>query len=320
MTIRFIESWEYPRKLDVNRRWTYMMNNGGFVVPNGCRMNGSIVSYCNAHIVTLAPRAMMGFWFTKHLFTPSVSNSSIIHLLNGGESNSQNQIGLGCNPDGTISVFRGVNFSGLGGTTLANGTTKLVPYRPVWIEMEVVFAGGTGGSVDLRINGNPEILLTGIDTLPIARPGIDAFGLAVGANAIHEFGEMYLGDGAEGFLGPCRVKRLFQLPWAGETYPNYNLSGTKFDSTAVADGGGPLGPISRPSYEPVKVFAIQSTRYTASPTASTDIVWMNAPIPPEGLFAPQDAFMIEALYSVDAITPAAVGRRKFAYLPGKSTT
>lgn len=317
MTIRLIESWEYPRKADISRRWTYMTNRGGFITPGGCQIDGTYVSYCNAQLVLLPSQVITGFWFNPLNYPPSVTNSSFLHLLKGGEANNSNQIGLGCNPDGTISVFRGPNFSGLGGTTLANGTTRVPLLSRTWIEMKVVFAAGTGGSVEVRLNGDPEILLEGIDTKPITSGGIDRFGLCSGAGTVKEFGGLYVGDGAEGFLGPCNARRLYQLPWDGETYPNFSLSGNKFDSTQVADGGGVDGPITRPSYNPAKVFAIQSTRYTASPTASTDIDWLNTPIPPEGLFAPRDALMIEALFSVSAIPTIKRGRRKFAALPGK---
>lgn len=312
MTIRLIESWKtYPVLNDHTRRWTFQYGVGGIIVPGGMRTEGTSVVYCNTHWLNL-PTIMMGFWFTPLKRAPSVNNSSLLHINRNGEYNTDQQVGLGNNPDGTISVFRGDNFSGYGGTTIANGTTPLAIGQRYWIEFKLVTGVGTAGSYELRINGFPEILLTGIDTAP---RGVGSTGLTLsaGAGAIHLYGGLYVGDGAEGFLGPCEVERIYPAGFTTEPKPNYTLLGGVFDQTKMADRGGADAVYSNPSYNPQKVHAVQSMRWVTAATPGNAYVSLdqpNAPIPNGGIVAPDDALYVEVLMSKAFIPPPFSSRRR----------
>lgn len=175
----FVEDWPYASTAAMRAVWDYQYGPGGVMVAGKQEMlvYGTSVAYCNRHFPQ-TPDFYYAFNFRCDARSPTVSNSSSLHLLRGGETNSQNQIGLGMNPNGTISVFRGINFSGLGGTTLANGTTVLELGTTHLVELEVVF-NLTAGSVRLRVDGNDEIFLNGIDT----GQSIDGISLCAGNNA-----------------------------------------------------------------------------------------------------------------------------------------
>lgn len=207
MTMYLVESWQtYANVTDMTRRWVFQQGNGGQLVTGGCLLDGSQISYCNTHFPPLTT-LMMGFELTCQAFAPSVTNSSMVHTLQDGETNANNQVGLGVNPDGTLSVFFGSNFTGLGGTTLANGTTALALNTKYWIEWKVVYHP-TAGSVEVRIDGNAEILLTGINTVSTSFGWVERLSICAGANAKHLYGGLYIGDGAEGWQGPSTVQRI----------------------------------------------------------------------------------------------------------------
>lgn len=314
MTIRFIESWKtFEGVNDHARRWTYQLGNGGNVTKNGLLINGEAVSYCNTHILQ-ANRALIGFWFTPLSYAPSVTNSSFLHLVKGGETNNQNQIGLGCNPDGTVSVFRGPNFSGLGGTTLANGTNPMALRKRTWVELDVVFAAGTGGSLTLKLDDTTEIAQSGIDTLPVTSGGITGISLTAGAGSQHLVGGIYMGDGTEGFLGPCEFERLYPQPFA-DTRTAYTLIGGLFDSTNTAGGGGSDAIFTGPTYKPTTLHAVQAIRPSGG-NAYPSIDWFGSAIPSGGITAPADSLYVEAMMSKSGVQPPFPGRRRFAALPG----
>ena len=320
MAFHFIESWKTcPVSGDLTRRWTYQYGNGGLIVPNGLLMNGWQVSYCNAHL-TVASEVMIGFWFTPQAYAPTTENMSFLHLLNGGESNGNNQIGLGLNPDGTIAVFQGSNFSGHGGTTLFNGSKVLELNTQYWIELHLV-THPTAGIFEVRIDGVVECDLTGINSSPTGGNGLTGISLTAGANTIHTFGGMYVGDGADGFLGPCAVERLNPIGWTGETFPNYSILDNLFDAQHHTDAGGTVSAISMPSYNPAIVHALQTTRWVSdsSPgTAYFRIDDINSTLPSGGLTAPTDGLYFEALMSKSRAAPTSPvgGRRRYSALPG----
>lgn len=286
--IYLIESWKtYADATDLLRRWVYQLGNGGQLVSGGCLLDGSTVSYCNTHIPPLTT-LMMGFELTCNAFAPSVSNSSLIHTLQGGETNGSNQIGLGVNPTGTLSVFYGTNFSGLGGTTLANGTTVLALGVKNWLELKVVYHP-TAGSVEVRINGVVEILLTGINTVASGLAGwVERIALVAGASSLHLFGGLYIGDGAEGWLGTSTVQRLALTadtaqknftPSSGST--NYSLVNDLKTYTSYVSSGNigdeDLYSIATLTYTPSAVRAVQ-VQAQAKNTVSTNLIKALVPV------------------------------------------
>lgn len=209
MTYKFIESWStYANTADILRRWPYQLGNGGVLSGGKLLVDGSVVSYCNTHIGILKTVHIgMNVNFVNR--APTVENSSFLHICVNGETNSDNTVGLGMNPDGTLSVFYGSNFSGFGGTTLANGTTVIPTGTETWIEIEVVQSRTTTGSVVVKINGSAEISLTGIRTNPSTNADFAyIISLVAAANTQHIFGSLFISDGAEGWTGPAQASRL----------------------------------------------------------------------------------------------------------------
>jgi hypothetical protein len=206
--ITFIETWEQcADKRDARPRWGYQTGTG-LIADGGMLMGGASASLCNARIPQV-PSIRLGFWYEARLLPPSVTNSSLLHLLSGiGEWNTYNQVGLGHNPDGTLSVFYGPNFSGLGGTTLGNGARVLALNERHWIELEVVLSKTTTGRVELRIDGTPELAFENIRTSYQAGAWVETVSICGGAGvSSHWFGGMYVGDGAEDWLGVSDVAR-----------------------------------------------------------------------------------------------------------------
>jgi hypothetical protein len=57
--------------------------------------------------------------------------------------------------------------------------------------------------VELRIDGNPELLFSGIRTSAMTKALVDRVTICGGANvSAHWFGGLFVSDGAEGWLGP----------------------------------------------------------------------------------------------------------------------
>jgi hypothetical protein len=204
----FVETWQQcATKWDARPRWGYQQGTGQ-IADGGMLMAGASVSYCNARIPQVQ-HVRIGFWYEGRLLPAEVKNSSLLHLLSGvGETNFYNQIGLGQNPDGTLSVFYGPNFTGLGGTTLGNGSRVLAANSRHWIELDVVLSKTATGRVELRIDGTPELVFENIRTSFHVGAWVETITLCGGAGVTsHWFGGMYVGDGADGWLGVSDVAR-----------------------------------------------------------------------------------------------------------------
>jgi hypothetical protein len=199
--IHFVEGWSRYVNVDDALRWFFRIGKPE-LKDGGALMGGMFATMMNAR-VSPRSRVHIGFWHECRKRPPSVTNSSFIHLPYGGDLNTSNQIGLGMNPDGTVSVFYGKNFSGLGGLTLGNGSTVLDVGSRHWIELDVVLSLTNTGSVELRIDGNPELSLTGIRTSAMTKALVDRVTICGGANvSTHWFGGLFVSDGDEGWLGP----------------------------------------------------------------------------------------------------------------------
>jgi len=198
--IQIVETWQsYATKADASPRW--LQYGSGALTPDGMLMAGNGSSLCNGRLGRPLKRLRVGFWHTCLKRPPSVTNSSFLHLNYQGDTNAYNQIGLGMNPDGTVSVFYGKNFTELGGLTLGNGSRTFDVGQRHWIELDVLMSAGTDGAVELRIDGQPELAFSGIRTSVNAAALIDRVCIVGGAMvSSHLFGGLYAGDGAEGWI------------------------------------------------------------------------------------------------------------------------
>lgn len=298
-----------------------MLGTGGEIIPEGCYIEalGTTVTYVNNRFTEIN-RIALGFWFTPLNRPPSVYFSSFLHLIRNGETNGQNQLGLGLNPNGTISVFRGDDFSGFGGETVANGTTPLTNGVAHWIEIDCLFGGGTSGYFRLRLNESPEITLDNFNTSPRGG-GVTGVSFTGGADTRKIIGGLYIGDGQEGFLGKCRVERVYRQPEAN-LYPTpYFFENRLFDSTAVAPPSVPLAEFSAPTYTPDTLYAVQATRLVnpgVNSNAQVVVDWINGPLP-QAVEAAEDALYVEVLMSAAGENPTRSSlRQKYSAIPGSS--
>lgn len=275
MAIQLIESWQtYSSTTDIGRRWYAGTFGGGTLVSGGLEMGGG--PFAHYELTRLHPMSSyrIGFWFTPKQRAPSVTNSSCLHVCQGGDTNTSNQVGLGHNPDGTMSCFLGKNFSGLGGTTLANGTTVLALNTAYWLEFSVdSVTTSASATVELRINGVTEFIVTGVASAATGKPWIDRIAFAGGANITdYVFGALYIGDGAEGWLGPCNVQWValtgdtaqkdFITDLGGADYTQLNDLSYLTDIKASSLNAADLYTIGTVSYNPADFIAAQFSTQT----------------------------------------------------------
>lgn len=257
-------------------RWVYQFGAGGVLFDGGVLVDGSSVNYCNAHLAPLST-VRVGFLHRCDARSQTVAGSSFLHLMQGGESNLQNQIGLGMNPDGTISVFCGINFSGLGGTTLANGATVLSVGKDYWIELSVSLSTANLGGVELRINGITELSFAGIRTSARNIPLIDRISLCAGGGSKHWTGPFYIGDGADGWMG-CFAASLIpvsslSLP-AGALVAGVALESIQANAVQAVDLAPAPAPATAPSVsDPMS--SIQQALISYGSSAAIDPYWSN---------------------------------------------
>ena len=200
-----------------------------------------------------------------------------------------------------------------------NGTKVLERNTRYWIELHLI-TNSTTGVFEARIDGNVECNLTGINSSPTGSDGLTGRSLTAGANTIHTFGGMYVGDGADGFLGPCEVMRLNPAGWSGETNPNYTALDNQFDAQHHTDAGGAVSALSWLPYKPAIVHALQTTRWVTPGgpgSAYFRIDDIAGDLPSGGLTAPTDGLYFEAMVSKLVAEPVAVaGRRRSCAFPG----
>jgi hypothetical protein len=158
------------------------------------------------------------------------------------------QLYLNWSAPGFLSVYRG------NGTLLGTGTISLIPGYWYYIEFSFSIAD-SGGSFELRVNGNTSISGSGLDTRNAGTGIADSFQFRNNAAQMY-FDDVYAkSDGT--FLGDCRVECLYPsgagaetqwTPVSGANYQNvdetpangdtdYNKSNTvgQVDTYAMAD-------------------------------------------------------------------------------------
>lgn len=113
----------------------------------------------------------------------------LIALCDGGTGDSNIQISLGVNSDGSVFVRRGSYSSG---TVLGTSVGGLVPngtFTP--IEMKVVFATGATGSVTVQVNGIAVITIANVQTAATTNASASCY--VLGQNTAH-------GNVAQGYV------------------------------------------------------------------------------------------------------------------------
>lgn len=241
--VLLFDSFEsYAAGTDLTRRWYHQLNylSLGAIGFDAGKNGGQALKLTGTHTssvlyvvsrVAEADHISVGFWF-KASARP-VSVSSFLHLMFGGTSNSQNQVGIGMYPDGTLVVFQGNNFAENGGTNLGAGSTVLALGEWYWLEFQV-YVHATAGTVHLKIGETTEISLTSQNTKPRSGGGVDHVGLIAGTGAVNWFDHAFVADATSGadFLGPQYVD---VLPPTADTATKGFTADTGADNYARVD-------------------------------------------------------------------------------------
>lgn len=123
-------------------------------------------------------------------------------------SSSNSHARLYINRQGFLEVYGGA------GTVLATGTTRIRLNKWNFVEMKVTVANGTGGSIEVRLNGLSEISISSVDTQNTAGAYArfinimpqDPVGMSRG------LANLYVCDSTgsinNDFLGPCRCQSI----------------------------------------------------------------------------------------------------------------
>jgi hypothetical protein len=196
--------------------WTLTSGTGSATVVAGAGPNGA------AGLYLLAQRAV-----TAALNTHSTHTVGFNLLLTGTQfttgsgimqftSLGNTQVTVSLEANGKLSFYRGLRTSS-GGTLLGTTTYAWTPGQQAHIQMKLVCASGTGGSIEVRVNNSstPDLLLTGIDTKGYASNAtVDGFVFGVNhvSNSTNYItvANFWATDGSgsspyNGFLGECRV-------------------------------------------------------------------------------------------------------------------
>jgi hypothetical protein len=201
----FLESWKYYDDLAtaMARSWEFpgLLGTSGVTLLNpGVRVtNGSIfVTNITRQFEYGLERIHLGFYFTPRVVTNDSggSNGSFLHLNADGTGNTSNQVGFSVDNNRRLLCFTGDNISGLGGTTVANGSTVLTLFQQYHIEIDVYF-NPTGGTMELRLDGVLEMSFSG-NTDPRNKRYINSLTFIAGqggsANCSYDFHALYVDD------------------------------------------------------------------------------------------------------------------------------
>jgi hypothetical protein len=131
-------------------------------------------------------------------------------------------LSVGINASGKLQVRRG-------STVLATGATTVTDNVWRYLEIKVVFANGTDGSVHIKLNGADEIPLTGSLDTRNADGAITAVQFTTNnqgtSGSEYQMCDFYFADDME-FWGPCSIKILrpnsnVAVQWTPDSGDNY---------------------------------------------------------------------------------------------------
>lgn len=150
---------------------------------------------------------------------------------------STEQIVIGVLGTGDIFVDRAS--TRLGETTGLNLLTTTWYY----IEVAITFADGTGGSVEVFVNGASVLNLTSIDTRNVTGENCGSIRITGNSSGPHRFDDMYLlddqGTDQTTRIGPCFIETVY--PDADGTTTNWTAQGAGANYVEVDEGNTPDG-------------------------------------------------------------------------------
>lgn len=176
------------------------MTTGRFAAPAGCA-NSQAARYSST--TTIRTKTLPSTYttlFAGFAFRPSNTLGGATATFFALRALTVNALQLQLNALGNIVVKNS------GGTTIATGTTVLNANVWYYIELELV-VNGASGSIEVHLDGNPEIAST---VGNFGSSAIDNVGISGQAGNINDFDDMYILDTTGSapnntFLGVCRV-------------------------------------------------------------------------------------------------------------------
>lgn len=254
MSLLFMDGFDHYATGDILEKWTQIIGTGGNAYAigaygrnssNGLRVHSLNLAVAERPSITLAPgdaSFYIGFAFMPE---PNLADLTANHIVQIGEGATAH-VSLKLNTNGTLSVMRGTG----GGTTL--GTTAFALSENTYYYVEI---GGsihdTTGAVTVRVNGDPKLTLTSVDTRNgatgvwdyVAIGGLDV--VTNGDEAYWRFDDLYVCDGTGSaphntFLGDVRVISILPdgagattqfTPSAGSNYQNVDEATPDDDTT-----------------------------------------------------------------------------------------
>lgn len=226
MALQFIDGFDHYVTADLNKKGWNPINGAGFTIAAGTgRRGGGALTYsgntlaeCERGVPQIATY-VIGFAYKTSALSGALAFLSLL-------DNGTRQLALRFNASGTISALRG----GGGGTVLGTSTNALLTSTYYYVELKTTISP-TVGTVEVRVNGDPWLVLTNQNTRTSAnnyattlRVGCDVNNSVVTTSMWYD--DFYLldttGTANNDFLGDCRVDALY--PVSDGTYSSFTPS------------------------------------------------------------------------------------------------
>jgi len=219
MALLFMDSFDHLVTADLTRgKWNSRAGTVAVTAGQGRHGSSSVrLSSNDSNLIKSCGTANTTVIVGVAVRSPVTHTGAATFLTIRDASGSFDHLLFACAVGGAITVHRGSN-PGLvgsltGATLLGTASAGLAANTYAYVELKVVLAAGTGGSVSVRLNGGaPVLTLTGISTLnSFGTAGWSGIALA-SAHSVSQFDfdDLYVLDGTgtaprNDWLGDCRV-------------------------------------------------------------------------------------------------------------------
>jgi hypothetical protein len=228
MTLLFVDSFDHYATADIPKKW---VSAGDCTIQAGAGRNSSqslrMPSFKANPAVLALP--LTGTYIIGFAFVASALSGSNIDLLQLRDANNP-QVHISLTSSGLFSAYGGAGTGSLLGTSSAGISAGVYAY----LEFKIV-VHNTAGAVEIRVNGETVLSLTGVNTRYAASTNnyADALqlGYGTGANNTSDIDDFYLcdpsGTANNDFLGDVRIECLYpsgagsNTNWTPSTGANY---------------------------------------------------------------------------------------------------
>lgn len=206
MAILLFDGFDHYDWSQRSRKWIHENSTGshnltGGRFGNGCLYGSNSITngQFRGHVTTTSTTAIFGMAYKCSAF--SVNPLFRCYTPDGVTC----QWSLYDDASGHLRVMRGD-----GVTDLAISTSTLSTNTWYYIEVKVLIADGTGGTADVQVNGSGTgwIAATSLDTRQSTTTDQWGYFIVAGSGG-HTHDDLYVADGATGFLGDVRVVTLW---------------------------------------------------------------------------------------------------------------